>query len=523
MADVLNPVDPNLTVPTPESVNSGWETPPALQAVNDATAQQHIAENAPVVSTILAAQNPQATGEQRLKAADAIKAYSTPPNSTDLAGSHDIRWEKVLSAASIGDVITGFTGGSDVREMGRNGAGVPVMSVYNTRGDLRRYEWANGQQITPEELQKLGPIASVRDISAERSAQYKSQGLSAPVIAAAQAKSWGDTLNTASVASRISDSAIDNANQQKLLSQDLLGSSVNPATRALLAKVNTLTASKTQQMQIARDQLSKFIGGTQTGDDWNTAKDSLGGANVAGLVTYKQGEGLKVGNNKVTTTQDINDLANKIAGSNSSDTAITSNAKTLANEAQILAAGGKIQNLDKIQQLIGLKAQGKAFADQFELAGGIPGFVGSPNVSHATTDSFSLTGVNADYALAQAKAAKAFAEHVRSAQSANPYSAPDIGKVEADFAGGPVAKQLRADRTSNITGFLQANKSVMDKLNAAPAAAEIATQIQGAPVVPPTLPQEVANAVPGAKKPMTQKTAPVTNEKKTILKNIFGG
>jgi hypothetical protein len=507
------------------SNNAGWETPPALAGINVENAQKHYVENAPAVQTILAGQSPNATGQDRVKAAEALKAYSTPAPNEDFAGSHDIRWEKVLGAQNLGDIITGLTGGSDIREIGRNGAGIPVTTVYNARGDLRRYEWGNGQKISPEELQQLGPIASVRDISAERAAQYKAQGLAAPVIAAAQAASWGKTLNAASVAAKVSDTLIDNANEQKNLSQSLVASSVNPATRALLAKVNTLTASKSQQAQVARDTLSKFISGTATTDDWNTAKDVLGG--IDSVVSYKQGEGLKVGNNKVTSTQDINELADKVAASNSAANSIQSNATNLANEAQILAAGGKIQNLDAITRLIGLKAQGKFLADQLDAAGGIPGFTSAPNVNHATTDSFTLAGTNAEYTLAQAKAAKAFAQTVLQQQKNAPYSAPNIGQVEAEFASSPTAKQLRSERTQNVVKFLDENKAAMEKLNAAPVAKEIVQQVNGAPVTPPALPAMPAGTPPGSKPPVSSttksetKTAAKSSPEDDLLRKLF--
>jgi len=518
-----NPIDPMTQDPNQiVSNDSGWETPPVLAGINASAADQHYAENAPIVSNIIAGQSPSATSDDRIKAANALKAYSTPAPNQDFPGSHDIRWEKVLSAQNLGDVITGLTGGSDIREIGRNGAGIPVTTVYNARGDLRRYEWGNGQQITPEELQQLGPIASVRDISAERSAQYRAQGLAAPVVAAAQAASWGKTLNSASVAAKVSDALIDNANEQKNLSQSLIGSSVNPATRTLLAKVNTLIGSKSQQASVARDTLSKFVNGTATTDDWNNAKDVLGGVDALGI-KYNQGQGLKVGNNKVTSIQDINELANKVAENNSSANTIQSNASNLANEAQLLAAGGKIQNIDAITRLIGLKAQGKFLSDQLDAAGGIPGFTSAPNVNHATTDSFSLAGTNAEYTLAQAKAAKAFAQTVFERQQNAPYSTPNIGEVEAQFASSPTAQLLRSDRTKNVIDFLSANKAAMEKLNAAPASPEISQQIAGTPVAPPSLPPAPAGTPVGGKPPATQSNRPApTPDKKKILTDIFG-
>lgn len=512
-----NPVDPTSQDASQiVSDNSGWDTPPALAGLNAEVARQHDVVNAPIISAIVAGQSPNATGDQRIKAADALKAYTGPNNNGDYAGSHDIRWDKVLQ----GDLSTGFNGGADVREVGRNGAGVPVVTVYNARGDLRRYEWANGERISPEELQKLGPVASVRDISAERAAQYKAQGLSAPAIAAAQAASWGKTLNAASVASRVADSLINNGNEQAQLAQFLVGSSVNPATRTFLAKVNTLTASKSQQAQVARDTLSKFVSGTATTDDWNTAKDVLGG--IDSVVSYKQGEGLKVGNNKVTSTQDINELADKVAASNSSANSIQSNAANLANQAQLLAANGQIQNIDAITRLIGLKAQGKLLSDQLDAAGGVPGFTSAPNVNHATTDSFTLAGTNAQYTLAQAKAAKAFAQSVLDRQKNAPYSAPNIGEVEAEFASGLTAKQLRSERTKNVTEFLAANKGAMEKLNAAPVPKEIVQQVSGAPVAPPVLPTMPAGTPPGSKPPAASaKSAAKSSPENDLLHKLF--
>lgn len=519
-----NPIDPtNQDASQIVSADSGWETPPVLAGINTTNAVQHYADNAPIASAIVAGQSPNASAQDRLKAAEALKAYSGPKNNEDYAGSHDTRWEKVLSAQNLGDIINGFTGGSDVREVGRNGSGVPVVTVYNARGDFRRYEWANGERVSPEELKKLGPVASIRDISATNSAQYKAQGLSAPVVAAAQAASWGKTINTAYTSARLADSLIDNANEQKQLAQSLVGSSVNPATRALLAKVNTLTASKSQQAQVARDTLSKFVNGTATTDDWNTAKDVLGG--IDSLVSYKQGEGLKVGNNKVTSTQDINELADKVAASNSSANSIQSNAANLANQAQILAAGGKIENIDAITRLIGLKATARVLSDQIDATGGIPGFTSAPNVNHATTDSFTLAGTNAEYTLAQAKAAKAFAQTVLEREKNAPYSAPNIGEIEAQFASGDTAKQLRSDRTKNVTEFLAANKSAMEKLNAAPASSAIVQQVNGAPVAPPVLPTLPAGTPPNGKAPIASapaKSATPTSDKKKILTDIFG-
>jgi hypothetical protein len=65
----------------------------------------------------------------------------------------------------------------------------------------------------------------------------------------------------------------------------------------------------------------------------------------------------------------------------------------------------------------------------------------------------------------------------------------------------------------------------MEKLNAAPASSTIAQQIQGTPVAPPTLTQEQASAVSGAKPPSaaTKAKPAVSSDKKKILTNIFGG
>lgn len=484
--------------------NLGWETPAPLQIQNAEADKKYSLEFAPKVATVFKAAQPNATPQDHIAAADALKAFSGPKKNEDFAGSHDTRWEDVFSAPTIGAAITAFTGGSDRREIGRNGEGLPVVTVYNARGDVRRYEWMNGERIKPEELQALGPVTSVRDISAERASTYKARGLSAEQVAAAQSRAWQRDLNAADLFAREASTAVDVNNQIKKLSKELVPYSANPATRTILSRIGTLTANKEQQSSIARQQLERFAKGEATLDEFNDFKrDNVG---IMGTFNYNQGQGLTTGNNQKVTSENINELTNKIASTNSSAEKIQSNAQNLANWAQMIATENKLPVIDKIQELVGLKAQAALIEKKIEEAGGVPGFKGSPNVAHNVTDSFSLAYANAEYGAAQAEAAKAYAELVLGKKQQLGFKTPDIGVISAEFANSNLAKTLRQQRTKGIESFRSEIGPVLDKLSQEPAYKEVSAQVAGVPVKPPALPEmPTKSEIPGAKAPK-QKT-----------------
>lgn len=497
----------------------GWETPPALAAENAAKDQQYQKEFAPKVAEVYKATQPNATPDDHLKAADALKAFSGPKNNEDFAGSHDTRWEDVFAAPNVGAAITAFNGGSDRREIGRNGDAIPVVTVYNARGDVRRYEWNNGQRVTPEELKSLGPITSVRDISAERAADYKARGLSAMDIAAAQSKSWTNQVVAADELSKIAPSAVDVNNRIKALSKDLLPYSTNPATRTIMSRIATLTANKTQQASIAKTELNRFANGEAENDEFNNYNRENGG--VMGTFTYQKGKGLTTANDKRVTSEQINELSNRIASSNSSEDKIASNAQTLGNWAQMLATKNNLPIVDKIQELIGLKGQAALMEKKIEALGGVPGFKGSPNAEHNVTDSFSLAYTNAEYGATQATAAQAYADTILKAKQALGFKTPAMGSITSEFANSTLASDLRKNRTRNVETFQTESAPTLKQLSEQPAAPEIAAQVGGGAVRPPVLPKsEMGTTITGAKAP-TERSKKKESVHSDLLNNAF--
>ena len=483
----------------------GWNIPASLQIANQEADKKHFEEYAPQALAATKAMSPNATPQEKIAGADALKAFSGPKNNEDYAGSHDIRWDVVFEpTGGISGIIRGLNGGSDVRETGRNGEGTPVVSVYNGRGDLRRYEWQNGQRITPEELKALGPITSIRDVSAERAAAYKARGLPAEQIVAAQSKAWVRDLQSADTFARDSDAAIDVNNRIKSLSKELVPYSANPATRTIMSRIGTLTSNKEQQASIARQQLNRFANGEASVDEFNNFNREHGG--IMSTFNYDKAKGLTTGNNEKVTSENINELSNRVASTNSSADKIQSNAQNLANWAQMIATENKLPIIDKIQELIGLKAQAALIEKKFEEAGGVPGFKGSPNVAHNVTDSFSLSYANAEYGASQALAARAYANLVRQKQQELGFRTPDIGAIPSEFANSDFAKSLRKQRTGNVDSFRSEVSPILDKLSQEPAYKEVSAQIGGAPVKPPELtamPKQ--EEIPGAKSPSVSK------------------
>ena len=504
----------------------GWNTPAPLQVANQEADKKHLEEYAPKAVAAIQAMSPNATPEQRISGADALKAFTGPKNNEDFAGSHDIRWDVVFEpSGGVAGIIRGLNGGSDVREIGRNGDGTPVVTVYNGRGEVRRYESLNGQRISPDELKALGPITSVRDISAERAAQYKARGLSAEQIAAAQSRAWVNDLAAKNIFSRESDAAIDVYERIKNLSKETLAYSANPATRTIMARIGTLTSNKEQQASIAKNQLNRIVNGEASNDEVDNFNRQNGG--IMGTFVFNKATGDSTLNGKKITKDDVNELSNKLAASNSSADRIQSNAQNLANYAQMLATKNELPIIDKIQELIGLKAQAALIEKKFEDAGGVPGFKGSPNVAHNVTDSFSLAYANAEYGAAQAKAAKAYAAAIQAKEQQLGLKTPDIGSIAAEFGNSDLAKTLRQQRTASVEAFRSEMGPMLDKLSKEPASPEIVSLIGGSPVKPPSLPaMPTEDKIPGAKPPATKTSTEqkeLNKNTKNILDSIFGG
>lgn len=504
--------------PDVQSANSDWNIPAALKAVNDLSEKEHYELHKEPITAIRDSFSPNANPDTKLKAAEYLKAYTGPKNNEDYAGSHEFRLDEALGSQNLGDLVKAFTGGSDRREIGRNGEGIPVVTVYNGRGDVRRYEWANGERISPEELAKLGPVSSVRDISAERAAAYKAKGLSATAIQTAMANDWSNVLKKSSVAASTADSLIDAGSQIKELAGRLVPYSVNPETRAFLARVNTLTNDRNQQRSLAKDTVNKIATGQVESKEANNTLSKIQGIN--GPLVFTKNQGILNSKGEKASNEEINDVVNKLAEQNSTTDKITSNAQNLMNEAQLLASQKKIENIDDITRLIGLKRQAAELSNKLKEVGGIPGAVTAPNVDHNVTDSFSLAYTNGEYTEAEGKLAKAYAEHVRKALATLGNRAPDIGSVEAEFATGTMARGLRANRTLNIERFLKEHASELENLNKQQIPKEIVNQVNGTPVAPPP---DISAKVPTSKpetKSETKETTKETNQEKLI--RLFG-
>ena len=482
----------------------GWSTPVAMQERNVVDQAKHIEDNAPKALAIMQAAKPDATPEQRVAGADAFKAYSGPGNNQDFAGSHDIRWEKVFGAPNIGAAITGLTGGSDVREHGRNGSGIPVVTVYNSRGDLRRYEWQDGTRISPEELKQLGPVASIRDVSAERHAVYKAQGVNAATVMQVQAKDWASNLATAKVGLTEGDAGIEINDRIKNIAKQLklAGKDVGPADRAFMAQVNSVTANRSQQISYLRDALHSLQKGTGNKDMFDNLVGQFNGLNSQ--IQFTQNKKLTVGQNKEATEQDINEIADKFGSTNASSAQVTAKLENLMNAAQS-GKLGELKYFDLLSEMVGLKAQAAKIQDTLDQNGGVPGFKGAPNVNHATTDSFSLAYINGEYGAAQAKAAKLWAQHVIDTNKARNGAPPDIGDLESRFLGDNSVKSIRKERTDNSLKFLKEAEQIDKQTNAETVSPTLTRMVAGAPVEPPKLPKPEAgspvNTAPAGSKP----------------------
>jgi hypothetical protein len=497
---------------------SDWKTPPLFELQNADAEKAHNDEHSGPVASIQASLAPNADPATRLEGAKNLTRYTSPNNNKDdYSGSHEVRWDDVFKSKDIGDMIRAFTGGADRRELGQNGDGTPVVTVYNGRGDVRRYEWANGEKVSPEDLQKLGPIASVRNISAERNASYIARGLSGTAVRTAMAKDWGDTLAKQGEIAKVADTYQDVASNIKALSKRLVPYSVNPAVRTFLAKVNTLTNDRGQQINIARDTMNRISSNQMDESEARNTLSKIQGVN--GPLTFMKNKGIVNAKGEKASSEEINDAINKLAEQNSTSERITSTAQNLKEEAQLLAAQNKIENVDDITALIGLKEQAADLSNRIRQAGGIPGFSTAPNINHNLTDSFSLAHTNAEYNEAEARAAKAYVNHVNQYFKKYGMDAPDIGLVDASFSTSDDARKIRKERTQNIEQFIKENQQNFKTLNEAGVPKELQEQVGGKPVTPPTVP--LGKEPPVARAEKSERTSEPKSTKKKDTSDVL--
>ena len=431
----------------------GWGSNTALDKLNADADVAHQAQFAPIAKTVMQSMQPDATPEIKKQSADAIKNFAT---------SDEFRWTDLLSAKNLGDVVKAFTGGSDKTKIAYDANGNQYQKIYNQRttpdnplGELRRVMSLDGKkQYTPEELQKIGPIVTTEEVPVTQQPFFMANQVSAKDVATAQAKDWSDKQIAGSYALKnsvaIRDAAVDN----KAITKELLPFSMNPHTRVLLASANEIRTGSSASTQSASEKLNKLATGKGSKSDWEDFKKASGGITMG--LNYNEAKGLTNGSGQSASREDIDSAMNALQRNASSDVAITARKQDLLEKAQLLAAQGKIQNIDAIQRYINNQyVIGKAI-NQIEQYGGIG--IAQPNLPYAQGDSFSLAHTKAVLDETYADLAEQYGNKIFETKKKYGGITPGIGTIESELATDATITGRKKSARDEIANFLVENK-----------------------------------------------------------------
>jgi hypothetical protein len=454
--------DEALTIKAPKSF--GYDESPELKLFNTELAIRHQEQAAPFVQALARSAQPGSTPEQRIQDAQIIKNQK---------GTEDIRWGDLIGAFAKGDfqgMYVAATGGSDVYSDAFDQNGNKYRKVFNQRvdqanpyGEVRRYETTDGKVLTPQQIDKLGVIASLKEIPATQRPFYEANNIMAKDAATAQAKSWNNLQEISKDAAFTFPDLKTITSEQRNILTPLLAKSANPEVRTLLAGIGDLRTGNTQSFNSSIDRLKEFQKGNGTKKQWDDFQKASGGLTLG--LNYNEGKGLSNMKGENANESDINRNIAAEKSNMSSENSINARKDELMQKAVMLAAGKKIENFDLIQRAINNEFKKAQIIRQIQNKGGIG--IASPNADFGAGDSYSLAYIKNEMDDAYADLGNFLAKTVREKQGTLNGVAPAIGSIEAEVASSPYV----ADRKKALYG-------AVDKFEKdfAPIAAEINKQ-----------------------------------------------
>jgi len=172
-----------------------FEISPELQAINTNVASKHDQEIAPLAKAVSVIGNPNAQGEEKVKAIQEIKPFT---NRSDFRAADFI--QSVLNL-NVRDAIISATGGTHTRAEAYDQNGNKYYKVFNQRitkqnpyGEVVGYEDTKFQPLKPKDLEgKI--IVSTTEIPLTQRPFYKANNITAEAAAVAQAEKRPQFIN----------------------------------------------------------------------------------------------------------------------------------------------------------------------------------------------------------------------------------------------------------------------------------------------------------------------------------------
>jgi hypothetical protein len=509
---------------TPEAAAAfGWTPSPLLQNLNIETAKQHMIESQPKVATVMKAAQPDASPEDRLKAANIFKS------------TQESRPEDVIRAIvnfNPADLYIALTGGSDRREEAFDANGKRYWKVYNARvsptnpaGEFRRVEdGVTREPLTAQQMDEVGPLTSRSDITAERQASFIAKSQNFKDVAAANSANYINLQKSGAAAATHGAGISDLADQANELGQKLGKYSLPPAVLQQLTGVSSMRTGNTEAIKKAKENFNQYISGTKTADDFKNSTDQSGGVNF-GLI-YKEGQGLFFGNQKITSTDDLNRVAKNFEDTQSSSQAIERRRDDMLRAAQIAATAidpsNRQQALNDMTAFINKNAQIAMMQNDIEKSGGVPGV--KPNLPHALGESFQAGTLKAISDRAYGETANLWSQFINEKRAKlPPGGVPPMGQWEAEFANSPQVKEIKARAKADSLNYMKQAQAEMTSQSLAPVPAGT-PGAEKAALVPPVITDTASNANPsvaGSNPPPTKKQNKNTESGRPALSDII--
>ena len=489
----MAPVEQNpITLPGAEikvpATSLGWGGSPEIDNLNKYNQDVHTQVNMPMAKSLVKATDPSATPDDHLAAAKIVKNIST---------SDEFRLADLLGAIGKRDyagVVKAFSGGSDVTKEAYDSNGNQYRKIFNQRasasnplGELRRYEAPDGKggyrPLTPEEVQKIGPITTIEEVPLNQQPFFMANGVTAKDVATAQSSQWLQKQLTGAVATARAGTIRDAAIENQSITKTLLPDSINPASLALLAGANQIRSGSSKKAQAEQESLSSFEKGKGSNDSWEEFKKNNAG--VAFGLRYEEGKGLTNGSGQRASTAEIQSLKNSISKNATSDASITADRDALLDKAQILANKGDIRNIDLYKRYINNQYTIAKSQNEIEATGGI-GII-QPNLQYQKGDSFSLAHTKAVLDETYADLAEKYGKKVFDAKKRYGSIVPGIGTIEDELSQDKEITGRKKSALDSINRFLIENKDTLDKINKGGVNPQLLTQ-PGAQANAPAVP-----------------------------------
>lgn len=491
-----------------------YEPSPELQAVNASQALKFQEQTAPLAKAVEIIANPQASGEDRVFAADQLKS---------VANRSEFRFADFIQSVlnlNIRDAIISATGGTHTRTEARDQDGNLYYKIFNQRitkqnpfGEVVGYEDSKFQPLSQKDLEGKVIVSQV-EVPLTQRPFYQANNISAKQAATAQAENWVKLQNKSALINSAYPELNDVIQQNKRLLPGLTSLSTDPKTRTLLAGASEMRTGYQTQVQASLEKLKEARNATEFNEAKEEFKRNSGGITIG--INWTEGKGKTDTNRNVVSDTDIERIGRSAMSSISASNAITATRDNLLERAQALALEGKIQNFDAVQKYINNEYKKSLLINRIEDAGGIG--IATPNIPFKTGDSFALAYAKNESDSAYSDLAKHFADKIneRQARFGNT-SPPGIGMIEAEVGQSPYVKDRKNLLFQDLEGFEKSYKPIAEEINKRSVSPQLlaqpstATTNQGAAATPrvPALPEEpvIAGAKPPVAKP-ANKTEP---------------